>query len=118
MTTTRSALTEQDIRTLVKGGSADERAVVAHRLCRHMDRHELTDEEREEAHTILRIMAQDAAELVRRALAITLKSSPLVPRDVANKLARDVVGKGRGRLRVHEQVPGHGKRTSTLTGGP
>lgn len=35
-------------------------------------------------------MAADAAELVRRALAVTLRSSPLVPRDVAMKLARDV----------------------------
>jgi uncharacterized protein (DUF2336 family) len=35
-------------------------------------------------------MAADAAELVRRALVVTLKDSPLVPRDVALKLARDV----------------------------
>ena len=35
-------------------------------------------------------MAHDAAEQVRRALAVTLKSSPLVPRDVANRLARDI----------------------------
>jgi uncharacterized protein (DUF2336 family) len=35
-------------------------------------------------------MAADAAELVRRALAVTLRDSPLVPRDVAIKLAKDV----------------------------
>ncbi len=90
MATTRAALTESDIRTLVKGATADERAVAAHRLCRHIDRADLTEEEREEAQQILRIMAADAAELVRRALAVTLKSSPLIPRDVANKLARDI----------------------------
>ena len=90
MGTTRAALTEADIRTLVKGATADERALVAHRLCRHIDRADMTDEEREEAQNILRIMATDAAELVRRALAVTLKSSPLVPRDVANRLARDL----------------------------
>lgn len=90
MATTRAALTDQDIRVLVKGASADERAMVAHRLCRHMDRLDMTDEERAEAQSILRVMAADAAELVRRALAVTLKSSPLIPRDVANKLARDV----------------------------
>lgn len=90
MATTRAALTDQDIRVLVKGASADERAMVAHRLCRHMDRLDMTDEERAEAQSILRVMAADAAELVRRALAITLKNSPLIPRDVANKLARDV----------------------------
>ena len=35
-------------------------------------------------------MAADAAEQVRRALAVTLKASPLIPRDIANRLARDV----------------------------
>src|SRR5438105_1316064 len=90
MGTTRAALTETDIRTLVKGATADERALVAHRLCRHIDRADLTDEERDEAHEILRVMSADAAELVRRALAVTLKASPLIPRDVANRLARDV----------------------------
>ncbi len=90
MTTTRSALTDADIRVLVKGAEPEERALIAHRLCRHIDRTELTDEERAEAHRILRVLARDAAEQVRRALAVTLKASPLVPRDVANRLARDV----------------------------
>ncbi len=90
MTTTRSALSDADIRLLVKGTEPEERALVAHRLCRHIDRAELTDEERAEAHEILRLMARDAEEQVRRALAVTLKSSPLVPRDVANRLARDI----------------------------
>ncbi len=90
MTTTRGSLTENDIRLLVKGTEPEERALVAHRLCRHMDRPDLTDEERAEAHDILRMMAVDAAEQVRRALAVTLKASPLVPRDVANRLARDI----------------------------
>jgi uncharacterized protein (DUF2336 family) len=35
-------------------------------------------------------MAADAAELVRRALAVTLKNSMALPADVANRLARDV----------------------------
>ncbi|MDB5431623.1 MAG: hypothetical protein JWP35_2739, partial [Caulobacter sp.] len=90
MTTTRAALTNDDIRMLVKGSSPDARASAAHKLCRAMDSNPLTDEERERAHEIIRIMAADAAELVRRALAVTLKHSDVVPRDVANKLARDV----------------------------
>lgn len=90
MATTRSALTEIDIRTLVKGATPDERAAAAHKLCRTIDETPLTDEERERAAEILRIMAGDAAELVRRSLAVTLKKSPLLPRDVALKLARDV----------------------------
>ncbi len=90
MATTRSALTEADIRTLVKGAAADERAASAMKLCRIIESQPLTAEERETAAEILRIMAADAAELVRRAIAVTLKASPLVPRDVALRLARDV----------------------------
>ena len=90
MATTRAALTDEDLRTLLKGATADERAAVAQRLCQTVERAPLTDEDRAMAGEILRIMAADAAELVRRALSSTLKASPLVPHDVALKLARDV----------------------------
>jgi uncharacterized protein (DUF2336 family) len=90
MATTRAALTESDIRMLVKGATPDERALAAHKLCRNIDRAVLTEEERQVAHDILRVMAADAAELVRRALAVTLKNSAALPPDVANRLARDV----------------------------
>lgn len=90
MSTTRAALTDDDIRTLVKGATPDERAVAAHKICRSIDREKLSPEDRQRAEEILRVMAADAAELVRRALAVTLKNSPIVPRDVALKLARDV----------------------------
>jgi len=86
----RGALTSEDLRMLVKGPTADDRALAAHKLCRKMDREDLTEEERVHAHEILKVMAGDAAELVRRALAVTLKSSTLLPRDIAMKLARDV----------------------------
>lgn len=92
MATTRSALTADDIRTLVKGATPDERAAAAHKLCRTIDEQPLSQDDRELAGEILRIMAGDAAELVRRALAVSLKKSPLLPRDVALKLARDVEG--------------------------
>jgi uncharacterized protein (DUF2336 family) len=92
MTMTRTALTDDDIRALVKGQSADDRAIAAHKICRHIEGGgtDLTPEEREQAYDILRIMAADAAELVRRALAVTLKSSPMIPHDVAIRLAKDV----------------------------
>jgi uncharacterized protein (DUF2336 family) len=90
MATTRSALTDEDIRTLVKGVTADERAAAAYKLCRTIDTTPLSAEDREAAAEILRVMASDAAELVRRALVVTLKESNLVPRDVALRLARDV----------------------------
>lgn len=90
MATTRSALTDEDIRTLVKGATADERALAAQKLCQSLDHAPLDASDRQAATEILRIMAGDAAELVRRALAVALKASPLIPRDVALKLARDV----------------------------
>ena len=94
MTTSRNGLTHEDIRALVRGADEDERATAAHKICRSIDQRPLSDplteEERAAAHEILRVMAADAAESVRRALAITLKSSPVLPRDVAMKLARDV----------------------------
>ena len=83
MATTRSALTDEDIRTLVKGATPDERALAARKLCTTMERTTLSEEDRALAADILRVMAADAAELVRKALAETLKSSAVVPRDVA-----------------------------------
>ena len=90
MATTRAALTHTDIDSLVRGATPDERAVIVRKLCVRIDEAPLTREDREIAHEILRVMAADAAEVVRRALAITLKASPELPRDVALKLARDV----------------------------
>jgi uncharacterized protein (DUF2336 family) len=90
MATTRAALTDEDIRTLVKGATPDERAVAAQKLCRTIDSAKLTADDRARAHEILRVMAVDAAELVRQAIAVTLKNSPVVPRDVAIRLAKDV----------------------------
>lgn len=90
MTAYRARLTEIDIRRLIKASDADERAAAAHKLCRNMEKLDLTNEDREAAQKILRMLAHDAAELVRRAMAVTLKSSDLMPRDVARRLAADV----------------------------
>lgn len=88
--TMRSNLTDSDIRTLIKGPTEDARAQAAHKICRCIDEGELSAEERTHAEGIIAIMAQDAAVLVRRSLAIALKNSPKLPREIANKLAKDV----------------------------
>jgi uncharacterized protein (DUF2336 family) len=90
MTAYRARLTEVDIQRLVKAVDDDERAEAAHKLCRNMDRVELDDREREAAQKIVRLLANDAAELVRRAMVVTLKASDLIPHDVARRLAADV----------------------------
>lgn len=90
MATTRAALTDHDIRMLVKGATPDERALAAHKLCRTIDRAELDGPQRALAGEILKVMADDASELVRRALAVTLRNSPNLPPEIANRLARDI----------------------------
>lgn len=90
MTAYRARLTEIDIRRLIQSSDEDERAEAAHKLCRSMEKAELDEQDRAAAQKILRLMANDAAELVRRAMTVTLKSSDLIPRDVARRLAADV----------------------------
>ena len=60
-------MTDEDIRSLVKGQSADARAIAAHKICRHIEGggDDLTPEEREQAYEILRIMAADAGSLAK-----------------------------------------------------
>ncbi|MET0182561.1 MAG: DUF2336 domain-containing protein [Caulobacterales bacterium] len=88
--TMRSKLTDADIRLLVKGVTDDDRAQAAHKICRCIDEAEITPDERAHAEEIIRLMAEDAAVLVRRAMATALKNSPKLPREIARKLAQDI----------------------------
>ena len=88
--TMRTSLTQDDIRRLVRGDSAEARANAAHKICRRIDTTDLSPEDQESARQILDLMCADAAVLVRRALAVTLRNSPKLPRDIAIKLAKDI----------------------------
>lgn len=90
LTAMRSRLTDQDIRRLVKGESAEDRALAVRKICQRIDTPDLTEEEREAANAIIAMIARDAATLVRRSLAVTLRRSHHLPRDVAMKLAMDI----------------------------
>jgi uncharacterized protein (DUF2336 family) len=90
MSVTRGALSEGDIRSLIKGAAPEARAAAAEKLCATLAGSTLSESERAIAHDILRVMAHDVAELVRRAVAVTLRQSDLLPRDVAMHLASDV----------------------------
>ena len=90
VTTFRPELTDSDIVRLMKGETPEARASVAHRLCRRIALDELSPQERAYAEEIMAILADDAAELVRRTLAITLRNSPVLPRDIALQLAQDI----------------------------
>ncbi|MEZ5984471.1 MAG: DUF2336 domain-containing protein [Hyphomonas sp.] len=86
----RPQLTEQDIHRLMKGETPEQRASVAHRLCRRIALDVLSDDERKYAEEIMAILADDAADLVRRTLSVTLRNSPILPREIALKLAQDI----------------------------
>ena len=83
-------LKEADIRILVRHPDPEKRTNAALRICRTYRAAELSDKEKTFAHDLLKFMAQDAVAMVRRALAITLKNSPALPRSVAIKLASDI----------------------------
>ncbi|MDZ4761203.1 MAG: DUF2336 domain-containing protein [Alphaproteobacteria bacterium] len=88
--TMRAALTQDDIRRLVRGDSPEERANAAHKICRRIDGLSLDGADRAHVQQILEMLAADTAVLVRRALAVTLRNSPNLPHDLALRLARDV----------------------------
>jgi uncharacterized protein (DUF2336 family) len=90
MTTARAQLTDADLRRLVKGDSQEDRAAAAEKLCVAVSRAGVTEAERLAAQNILRVMAEDTVVRVRKALAVTLRASPLLPRDAAMRLARDL----------------------------
>tara|TARA_Y100000588_G_scaffold152793_1_gene166956 strand:+ start:880 stop:2067 length:1188 start_codon:yes stop_codon:yes gene_type:complete len=82
-------LSEADVNRLTLDKSEQNRSSVAQKLGHQIDSG-LSDEERGIAEDILRSLAHDVAITVRQALAESLKSSPNLPKDVAQTLARDV----------------------------
>ena len=83
-------LSEDDIRILVRHPDPEKRANAAQRICHTVRKSELSESEMRLATDLLKFMAQDAVEMVRRALAITLRNSAELPRSVAIKLIADV----------------------------
>ena len=88
--TMRPRLSQDDIIRLMKGTSVEDRAHATHKLCRRIGHDQMDGEEKAFADQIMGLLAKDAEVLVRRAMAVTLKNSPNLPRDVALKLAQDV----------------------------
>lgn len=87
---TQLKISSEDVKRLVSHPDRDVRAVLAQKVCREIRSLELSTREREVVKEILWFIARDAAAMVRRALAITLKNSPNLPHDIAQKLIRDV----------------------------
>ncbi|MCC5995008.1 MAG: DUF2336 domain-containing protein [Oceanicaulis sp.] len=88
--TLRARLTREDIARLTDAGDEEARALAARKVCARYAGPGLTEDERALGAEIVRVLAQDAAELVRRALSVTLQRSPHLPADVARQLAADI----------------------------
>lgn len=88
--TLRARLTRDDVARLADQRDPEARALSARKVCARLASSQLSDEERATGAEIIRFLAEDAAEHVRRALAVTLQRSANLPRDVARKLADDI----------------------------
>jgi len=84
------SLKAEDVKNVVRHPDEAVRAIAAQRVCRDIRSKTLSDDERKFARKLLKHIAEDSAEMVRRALAVTLKNSPKLPRDVAVKLSGDI----------------------------
>lgn len=86
----KSVLSQADVMALLEDPSGAKRAETATKIAVEFDRTQLTPAQRKLAEDIFRLMVKDAEVRVREALAKHLKSNPMVPRDVAIVLAKDV----------------------------
>ena len=83
-------LSHADVLRLAQDPSGEARADMAARLAAQFDGEHLGDAERQIAEDIFRSLVKDAEVRVREALSENLKSSPMIPEDVALALANDV----------------------------
>ncbi len=85
------SLTRRDIVKLQEDSSPTARAETAAKIGAEFSRGSLDPSARKVAEDIFRLMIHDAEVRVRKELSESLKSSPLVPHDVALALAKDVI---------------------------
>jgi uncharacterized protein (DUF2336 family) len=83
-------LTQADISGLLSTPTEEARAQIAVKVGTQVDAGGLSGQERLLANEILRLMVQDAASLVRIAVAESIAKTPDIPADVAAALANDI----------------------------
>lgn len=83
-------VTPKTIETAIKGSTVEARALATQAIGRMLRDHPMSESERRLSAQIFDILSKDVTEEVRRALAITLRLSKNLPRDVAHRLAHDV----------------------------
>lgn len=85
-----ASLTSHDVARLMSEPSPDLRAELAGKVAADLSGSGLTTSEVKLAQDIVRVLARDVEEKVRASLALGLRHSPHLPRDVAKKLADDI----------------------------
>lgn len=83
------SLTVDDVQKLLADPSPDNRSAMATKVGDAFGS-TLNERERHIAEDIFQVMVRDAEVRVRKALALSLKSNPEIPRDIAIEMARDV----------------------------
>jgi uncharacterized protein (DUF2336 family) len=78
------------IRQALKGDTAETRANAVQKIGRDIRAEQLNDAERVFATKLMERICEDVSALVRRALSITLQSSPNLPRHIAKALIEDI----------------------------
>ena len=86
----RTTLTENDVAKLLASDSGEARVTAAEKIAKDYDEGLLTDNERQLAEEIFRLMIHDAELRVRESLSHNLKENPAIPHEVALTLAQDV----------------------------
>ena len=83
-------LPDKLLRRATDGESVEDRAVATLAIGRQVRSASLSEDDRRFARQLFMRIADDVAEEVRRALSVTLRSSPNLPRAVANRLIADI----------------------------
>ena len=75
----RARLTREDIQRLTDAADPEGRAMATRKLCTRIALDGFSEADRAAGEAVLSLLAEDAAEIVRRALAVTLQRSPHLP---------------------------------------
>lgn len=79
-----------DVRTAIQDSNPENRANATMRLAKAVKNPDLSDKDRAYANKVLSAISEDVSDLVRRALAVTLRNSPFIPKLILQKLISDI----------------------------
>lgn len=86
-------LTKDDVARLLETPSDEVRIDTAQKVCHAYTSDSLNDQQRAIAEEVFRLLVADQSEAVRESIAENLKTSDMVPHDVAVRLAKDIDSK-------------------------